>query len=31
MGFIIGLMLGGTLGVFFMCCLQINRYEDTER
>lgn len=25
MGFIIGLMLGGTLGLFFMAALQINK------
>ena len=25
MGFIIGMMIGGTLGIFLMCCLQINK------
>jgi hypothetical protein len=27
LGFIIGLMVGGTLGVFMMCLFQINRKE----
>jgi len=27
LGFIIGLMVGGTLGVFIMCLFQINRKE----
>lgn len=27
-GLIIGSMLGGTLGVFFMCCCQINKDEN---
>lgn len=27
LGFIIGLMVGGTFGVFMMCLFQINRKE----
>ena len=27
LGFIIGLIVGGTLGVFMMCLFQINRKE----
>ena len=27
LGFIIGLMVGGTLGIFMMCLFQINRKE----
>ena len=30
LGFIAGLMVGGTVGVFTMCLLQINRDEDKE-
>lgn len=28
MGFIAGLMIGGTIGVITMCCLQINRSDE---
>ena len=29
--FIVGLLLGGCIGVVFMCCLQINRRDRTEK
>ena len=28
--FIVGLLLGGCIGVVFMCCLQINRLYKTD-
>lgn len=30
MGFILGLIMGGFIGISYMCLLQINRHEDDE-
>ena len=30
MGFILGLIMGGFIGIGYMCLLQINRHEDDE-
>ena len=30
MGFILGLIMGGFIGISYMCLFQINRHEDDE-